>query len=45
VREIQQHLKSAGIKLINEVDEKTKGLASFMVTDPDGNIILFDQHI
>ncbi|MBL7870308.1 MAG: VOC family protein [Cyclobacteriaceae bacterium] len=45
VREIQHHLKTNGITLATEVDEKTKGPGSMMVTDPDGNTILFDQHI
>lgn len=45
VREIQRHLKANGIKLTTEADEKTKGPGSIMLTDPDGNIILFDQHI
>ncbi|MFM9984887.1 MAG: VOC family protein [Flavobacteriales bacterium] len=44
VREIQNDLKSKGIPIANEADETTTGPASFMVTDPDGNLILFDQH-
>lgn len=44
VREIQKHLKSKGIKLSSEADEKTKGPASITLSDPDGNLILFDQH-
>ncbi len=44
VRQIQQHLKSKGIELTTEADEKTTGPASIMLTDPDGNTILFDQH-
>lgn len=44
VRQIQQHLKSKGIPLQTEADESTTGPASFIVTDPDGNAILFDQH-
>ena len=44
VREIQQLLKSKGIKLKAEADEKTSGPASIMTTDPDGNVILVDQH-
>ena len=44
VREIQQQLKGKGIKLTTEADEKTSGPASFMTTDPDGNVILADQH-
>lgn len=45
VREIQRHLKDNQIKIENEADETTSGPASFMITDPDGNIILFDQHV
>lgn len=45
VRTIQGHLKSKGIVLNSEADESSKGPASFVVTDPDGNVILVDQHI
>lgn len=45
VREIQRHLKNNGIVSENETDENSSGPASFVVTDPDGNAILFDQHI
>lgn len=44
VREIQKRLKEKGIKITNEADEKSSGPASFIVSDPDGNVILFDQH-
>lgn len=44
VRSIQKHLKSSGIPIVNEADETTTGPASFVVTDPDGNTILIDQH-
>ncbi|RZK04221.1 MAG: VOC family protein [Flavobacterium sp.] len=44
VREIQKHLKSKNIKLTAEADEKSSGPASVMLTDPDGNMILIDQH-
>ena len=44
VREIQEQLKSKGISIDNEADKNSKGPASFMVKDPDGNVILFDQH-
>lgn len=44
VREIQQQLKSKGIKIDSEADEKTAGPASCMITDPDGNVIYIDQH-
>ena len=45
IREIQRNLKAEGLALDNEVDEGSHGPASFMVTDPDGNPILFDQHV
>ena len=45
VRKIQQHLKSKNIKLTTETDEKTFGPASIMISDPDGNVILIDQHV
>lgn len=44
IREIQKQLKSSGLELTSEADEKTKGPASLMLTDPDGNVILLDQH-
>ncbi len=44
VREIQRQLKSKGIKLTTEADEKTTGPGYIMTTDPDGNVILIDQH-
>ena len=44
VRAIQQQLKSKGIALLSEADEQSSGPASFMTTDPDGNIVLVDQH-
>lgn len=45
VRELQRRLKAAGIVPSAEADESGQGPASFMVTDPDGNPILFDQHV
>jgi catechol 2,3-dioxygenase-like lactoylglutathione lyase family enzyme len=45
VREIQRQLKAQGVQMVTEADEKTTGPASFMVLDPDGNTILFDQHV
>ena len=45
VREIQKHLKSKGIALKSEADERTSGPASMVVIDPDGNTVLIDQHV
>lgn len=44
VRELQSLLKEQGITLDQEVDADTSGPASIMLTDPDGNTILIDQH-
>ena len=45
VREIQKELKENDISLISEADESTKGPANIILTDPDGNQILIDQHV
>ena len=45
VREIQRRLKAQGLTLTAEADESTTGPASLMLTDPDGNPILIDQHV
>lgn len=44
VRDIQKHLKANGINFESEADESTSGPASFVILDPDGNPVLFDQH-
>ncbi|WP_313113902.1 VOC family protein [Aequorivita sediminis] len=44
VRDIQKNLKQNGVELATEADENTSGPASITLTDPDGNIILIDQH-
>lgn len=43
VRAIQRRLRSDGLDVGAEI-ESASGPASFTVTDPDGNPILFDQH-
>lgn len=45
VRELQRQLKQRGVALISEADESSTGPASFMLSDPDGNTLLFDQHV
>jgi predicted lactoylglutathione lyase len=44
VRDIQRQLKAKGIALASEADESTTGPAGCMFSDPDGNVILIDQH-
>lgn len=45
IREIQRKLKEKGIKIEDQIDEGGSGPASFSIFDPDGNPILFDQHV
>ena len=45
VRELQKQFKLAGLAPISEVDEARTGPGSFTLADPDGNTILFDQHV
>ncbi|WP_417600376.1 VOC family protein [Owenweeksia hongkongensis] len=45
VRDIQKHLKDKGVELNREADASTTGPASIVMTDPDGNHILIDQHV
>jgi catechol 2,3-dioxygenase-like lactoylglutathione lyase family enzyme len=44
VREIQRQLRSQGVVVTQAVDEVTTGPGHIVVTDPDGNVILLDQH-
>lgn len=45
VRELQRQLKERGVFMISEADESSTGPASLVIADPDGNMILFDQHV
>jgi predicted lactoylglutathione lyase len=44
VRELQKELKRRGVALDSQLDESSSGPGSVMLTDPDGNQILLDQH-
>lgn len=44
IRKIQDHLLSAGLTLDSQADPASSGPASLMLKDPDGNVILIDQH-
>ena len=44
IRQLQSHFKAQGLTLDTEVDQQSSGPASLMLTDPDGNPILIDQH-
>lgn len=45
IRQLQRQLKAQGVPFQTQADESTAGPASFVVHDPDGNPILFDQHV
>lgn len=45
VRALQRDLKEQGVKFVTKADESSKGPASFLLLDPDGNPILVDQHV
>lgn len=45
VRDIQIELESKGIKFEDRIDPEGSGPCYFMIFDPDGNPILFDQHV
>jgi len=45
IREIQQTLKDRGMTLQTEADENSTGPASLSLVDPDGNVVLLDQHV
>ena len=45
VRELQRRLAAQGVEFVMKADETTSGPGYFMLTDPDGNPILVDQHV
>jgi len=45
VREIQARLKDAGVELLVETDPDATGIGHIVLQDPDGNQIMFDQHV
>ena len=42
---VYSRLKRQGVTLVMEADESSTGPASCVLSDPDGNQILIDQHI
>lgn len=45
VRDLQQRLEAAGIELTTRADTAGDGPAHLTLADPDGNVILLDQHV
>lgn len=44
VREIQKELMKRGVALTEKADLNSSGPGSITLADPDGNVILIDQH-
>lgn len=44
VRELRRELMKLGIDVSGDADEWTSGPANILISDPDGNQILIDQH-
>lgn len=44
IRDIQKELIKSGLKLDSQADENSSGPAHLILKDPDGNLIMLDQH-
>lgn len=44
IRALRRALEAAGVDIQPPADEAASGPASFVITDPDGNPVLIDQH-
>lgn len=45
VRDLQKAFMAKGLTPVTAADEASTGPANFMLIDPDGNPVLFDQHV
>ena len=45
VREVQRALDAAGVALTTRADPASTGPAHIVLSDPDGNVIMLDQHV
>jgi predicted enzyme related to lactoylglutathione lyase len=45
IRQLYKSVEKAGIPIIQDGIKETSGPGSFTIRDPDGNTILFDQHV
>ena len=45
VREVQRALDAAGVALTTRANPESTGPAHIVLSDPDGNVIMFDQHV
>lgn len=45
VRDVQKSLEAQGVNITTRADPDTKGPAHIIFSDPDGNVIMLDQHV
>ncbi len=45
VREVQKTLEAQGISIATRADAEGSGPAHIVFSDPDGNVIMLDQHV
>lgn len=45
VRDVQKSLEAQGVNITTRADPDTKGPAHINLSDPDGNVIMLDQHV
>ena len=44
ILELQKHFKEKGIAFVLEANENKEGAKHFLLVDPDGNPLFFEQH-
>ena len=45
VRQIQAALDAEGVEITTRADPDTTGPAHIILSDPDGNVVMLDQHV
>lgn len=45
VREVQKSLDAQGVEITTRADPDSSGPAHILLADPDGNVIMLDQHV
>jgi catechol 2,3-dioxygenase-like lactoylglutathione lyase family enzyme len=45
VRDVQRALDAAGVAITTRADPEGTGPAHIVLSDPDGNVIMLDQHV
>lgn len=45
VRDVQESLEAQGVEIVTRADPDSTGPAHIILSDPDGNVIMLDQHV